>query len=83
MSRFQIETGNNELPEEYRSISVDLAGLFHSVRDHDPSAYIKEIILSLDGLEEIDHTFENWERVVLTEKLTKIINILNSKPCSV
>jgi hypothetical protein len=83
MSRFTIETGNHELPKQYQSISVDFAGLFHSLRDHDPAAYIKEIILSLDGLEEINHTFENWERVILTEKLNKIINILNSKPCSV
>ena len=83
MSRYLIKIGNDELPEQYRSISIDLAGLFHSIRDDNPANYIKEIILSLDGLEEINHTFENWERVVLTEKLSKIIHILNSKPCSV
>jgi len=76
MSIFTVPIGNDELPEQYRNISIDLAQLFHSIKDTEPKVYIKELILAMDGIETIVTDFEDWERVVFEKKLLFIINLL-------
>jgi hypothetical protein len=76
MSVFTLETGNYELPEQYRKISIDLAGLMHSVKDSSPKLYIRELLLSMDEIESVVCEFEDWERIEFTKKLEFIINLL-------
>jgi hypothetical protein len=76
MSMFTLETGNHELPEQYRNISIDLAGLMHSIKDSSPKLYIRELLLSMDEIESVECEFEDWERVEFTKKLEFIINLL-------
>jgi hypothetical protein len=76
MTMFTVPIGNNEIPEAYRHMSIDLAELMQAVMLQDPKAYICELLLSMKNIENINIHFEDWERVVFKDKLTFIINSL-------